>query len=90
LSNLALACRGCNLYKSDKTTAIDPISNRTVPLFHPRRQQWNDHFSWNQDGTQIVGLTPIGRATVAALNLNREGLVNLRRTLHQCGEHPPD
>jgi hypothetical protein len=37
----------------------------------------------------IVGLTPTGRATIEALKLNREPLVNLRRLLYAAGEHPP-
>jgi hypothetical protein len=37
----------------------------------------------------VIGLTPTGRATVNELNLNRSGLINLRRVLFACGEHPP-
>src|ERR1051326_8965524 len=40
-------------------------------------------------GRWEFGLTPIGRATIAALDLNRIGLVNLRRVLPSFGEHPP-
>jgi hypothetical protein len=58
-------------------------------LFHPRQQRWRDHFSWNDDATLIVGLSPSGRATVETLQLNREGLVALRRLLYAAGEHPP-
>jgi len=32
----------------------------------------------------------MGRATVEALQLNRTGLVNLRKALVQYGEHPPE
>ena len=60
-----------------------------VLLFHPRNQRWRDHFAWTADCTAILGLTPTGRATVEALHLNREGLVNLRRVLYAAGEHPP-
>src|SRR5262245_34421509 len=87
--NLAWACQGCNNHKYTKTTGRDPISGGTVPLFHPRRDRWADHFAWSADRTRIVGLTPTGRATVDALQLNREGLVNLRRILFAAGEHPP-
>jgi len=31
----------------------------------------------------------VGRATVEKLQLNRTGLVNLRRLLYQTNEHPP-
>lgn len=37
----------------------------------------------------MLGRTPIGRATVEALHLNRPELVNLRRLLRDVGEHPP-
>jgi hypothetical protein len=89
LDNLALACQGCNNHKYTKTQGHDPVSGALVPLYHPRRQRWRDHFAWNDDFTLVIGLTPIGRATVEALQLNREGLVNLRRILYAIGEHPP-
>ncbi len=89
LDNLAWACHGCNGHKHVKTEGIDPVNLARVPLFHPRRQRWSDHFSWDAGTTQIVGLTPTGRATAATLHLNRESLVNLRRVLHSAGEHPP-
>lgn len=72
-----------------KTRAVDPASGKLVPLFHPRRDRWSDHFIWTHDCARLVGLTPVGRATVEALQLNRQGLVNLRRALARCGEHPP-
>ena len=89
LDNLALACQGCNNYKYNKTEVLDPLSGESVPLYHPRKHRWRDHFSWNDDFTLVVGLTTIGRATVETLQLNREGLVNLRRVLYLMGEHPP-
>jgi hypothetical protein len=89
LENLALACQGCNNHKFTRTEALDPVTGTSVPLFHPRRQRWRDHFVWSHDFTQVLGSTPTGRATVAALHLNREGVVNLRRVLYAMGEHPP-
>jgi HNH endonuclease len=87
--NLALSCQGCNSHKASKTAAADPVTGLTVPLFNPREQRWRDHFSWSEDHVQITGLTSVGRATVEALQLNREGLVNMRRVLYAIGEHPP-
>lgn len=88
--NLALACQGCNNYKYTKTEGRDPVSSEMVALFHPRRQQWQEHFTWSEDFALIVGLTPTGRASVEVMRLNREGLVNLRRVLFGMGEHPPE
>lgn len=89
LDNTALACQGCNNHKYTKTHGCDPITGERVALYHPRRQRWSDHFAWKDCCTRIVGLTPTGRATVDALQLNREGLINLRLILYAVNEHPP-
>lgn len=59
-------------------------------LYHPRQHVWSDHFSWNADYTEIIGMTPTGRVTVETLELNREGVVNLRWVLYFFGLHPPE
>ncbi len=89
IGNLALSCHGCNLYKSNKIEAFDIVSERMSKLFTPRKDIWDEHFDWARDFTIIVGLTPIGRATVETLKLNRKGLVNQRKALYIIGEHPP-
>ena len=89
MENLAPARQGCNNHKYNKTQAADPVSKKTLPLFHPRIQHWSEHFVWNNDYTIILGVTATGRATVQALKLNRESLVNLRRVLYKAGQHPP-
>jgi hypothetical protein len=87
--NLALSCQGCNSHKYIKTEALDPLTKLPAPLFHPRVQQWREHFAWEQDCAFVVGMTATGRATVAALRLNRPGVINLRRLLFTAGQHPP-
>jgi hypothetical protein len=87
--NLALCCHGCNQHKSNRTSAPDPVTGSPVLLFHPREQRWDEHFAWNEDFTLMLGLTPTGRATIGVLQLNRSGLINLRRVLYAVGEHPP-
>lgn len=89
LDNLAIACQGCNNFKYSHTHAIDPITGKPVPIYHPRQQNWCDHFTWTKDATQMLGLTPTGRATIDRLLLNREGVTNLRRVLYSIGQHPP-
>ena len=90
LDNLAYACGGCNGHKYNKTEAPDPTDNQVVPLFNPRKDSWEEHFAWNDTFTHIVGLTPTGRATVHALQLNRRGVVNIRELLRSAGKHPPE
>lgn len=89
LDNLALSCDGCNDHKSTKVNGVDPIDKTVVPLFHPRRQQWVEHFEWSTDFTLVLGLTETGRATVDVLKLNRPGVVKLRRALRKSRLHPP-
>jgi hypothetical protein len=89
IDNLALACFHCNRKKSGKTTAIDPQSGIEVPLFNPRQYSWSEHFIWSVDGLLIIGLTPMGRATVTALALNRERVINIRAADKAVGRHPP-
>jgi 5-methylcytosine-specific restriction endonuclease McrA len=88
--NLALSCQGCNNHKYTKTEGYDTVTHQMVPLYHPRRHQWDEHFVWNEDCTLILGVTPTGRATVDALCLNRAGVVNLRQLLSQTKRHPPE
>ena len=87
--NLAFSCFGCNNFKFTATEALDPISNEMTPLFNPRTQRWSAHFEWNENFTQIIGLTPTGRVTIQRLRLNRPGLTNLRTALVATGKHPP-
>lgn len=68
--NPCVACHSCNEFKGAQVEAQDPLTNVRVPLFYPCRQPWHEHFCWSEDGSHIIGLTPIGRATVVALNMN--------------------
>jgi len=87
LQNLAWACPGCNLRKSDRVDASDPDSGITVPLFHPRTHIWQDHFAW--DEYHIVGLTAIGRATATMLDLNHPRRIRIRQAEQMFGLFPP-
>ena len=87
LENLALACPRCNLHKADKTTAADPLSSEHVPLFHPVRQLWAEHFALKY--YEVEGRTPVGRATVAALDLNHPRRQRIRRVEEAFGLFPP-
>lgn len=82
--NLASSCAWCNFFKGSNIAGADPETGDPTFLFHPRRQQWDDHFRLN--GAIIEPLTPEGRMTVFLLRLNdaarveeREVLIRLRR-----------
>jgi hypothetical protein len=87
LGNLAWCCPGCNLTKSDHVQVTDPKSGAVVRMFHPRRQRWSRHFRWV--GPQLVGRTPVGRATVDALALNHPRRIRIREAEQLFGWFPP-
>lgn len=87
--NLWMACHTCNKVKLDRLEAIDPETKDVMPLFNPRTQVWREHFRWSADGTTIEGLTPSGRATVVALQMNNEFVVEARQYWVLVGWHPP-
>ena len=86
--NLALSCQGCNNHKFTRIRALDPVTELTVPLYHPRQHAWHDHFVWLPDARRLLGISPTGRATVEMLRLNRPGLMGLREALIALGVHP--
>ncbi len=75
--NLALACPNCNWHKGPNLAAIDPLTLVTISLFHPRKNSWEEHFTWNEH--LLEGKTAIGRATVQLLKLNDPQRVEVRR-----------
>jgi HNH endonuclease len=88
--NLCLACPFCNRQKGNRQSAVDPESGLVVALFHPHQQVWLDHFSWADDGRELIGLTAIGRSTISLLQMNRTALVRARAMWIKLGEHPPE
>ena len=87
-ANLALACRSCNLRKGVQTTGVDPSSGAEVRLFDPRQDRWPDHFYADLDTGELIGLTTIGRATLAALRMNGEPQRAARRLWLRLGLFP--
>ncbi|MBC8870432.1 MAG: HNH endonuclease [Planctomycetes bacterium] len=87
-SNLALSCRSCNLRKSDHIEVFDTESESSVPLFHPRRNLWAEHFGVDIDTGTIVGRTPTGRATIEKLRMNAPTQLMARRHWMKLGLFP--
>lgn len=82
--NLALSCYYCNSYKGPNIAGIDPLTEQIEPLYHPRRDRWGEHFSWN--GPTLIGRTPSGRATIEVLRINHPDAVAVRQLLLEQGE----
>jgi HNH endonuclease len=84
--NTAWACAACNGQKGTDIASIDPESEKLVRLFHPRRDDWPQHF--RLDGGEIVPLTGIGRVTEFLLQLNRFDRLANRRLLLKADRFP--
>jgi HNH endonuclease len=86
-SNLALACRACNVRKSDHCTGIDDTSQSETRLLHPRQDRWEDHFQVDGQGV-VHGKTAIGRATANRLNVNNSVQREARKQWMRLGLFP--
>jgi len=83
-TNLALACHRCNLRKGTNPATIDPATHEIVPLFHPRKKDWTEHFA--REGERILGVTAVGRATIQLLEMNDARRLELRAQILNSGE----
>lgn len=86
--NMALSCRSCNLFKSDCLMGTNPVTNEVSSLFHPRRDQWDGHFSLNLETGAMEGLTSTGQATIAQLRMNSPPQIAARRVWIRLGLIP--
>jgi hypothetical protein len=81
-SNLALACHRCNRFKGPNLSGVDPDSGHVTRLFHPRNDSWDEHFRIERG--LIIGITPVGRTTVALLQMNSPERLGVRRRLAEA------
>src|SRR5438309_7167134 len=81
--NLALCCALCNKHKGSDLASIDPATGELTRLFHPRLDNWHDHFELRS--SEILARTPVGRVTVRLLQLNRTERVRERAAMIQAG-----
>jgi len=82
--NLAFSCTFCNKHKGSDIASLDPETGEIVPLFHPRRELWSEHFRLS--GARIVPLTSTGRVTVRLLQLNHPDRIAERELLIHAGQ----
>jgi 5-methylcytosine-specific restriction endonuclease McrA len=85
LDNLAYACALCNRRKGSDIAARDLQTGKIVPLFHPRKHQWQDHFLLQKVFIQPV--SPEGRATASLLRLNASERLLERAELLRAGRY---
>jgi hypothetical protein len=85
--NLVYACLQCRTLQRDNQH--ESHSGKPIPIFNPRRHVWSEHFRWSEDRLQMVGITPVGMATVNALRLNNMLTITARQVGLEEGWHPP-
>ncbi len=86
---ISLSCANCNLHKAKATQSVDLLTKVMVSLYHPRLQDWNDHFVWDKSGVYIEGLSDVGHATIERLKMNDAKIVFARGCWVSGGYHPP-
>jgi 5-methylcytosine-specific restriction endonuclease McrA len=75
--NLAYSCLRCNAWKGSDIGSLD--GNHFVPLFNPRKDLWQNHFTMR--GLVIKPLTAEGRVTARLLRLNADQRLAERRAI---------
>jgi len=83
--NLALSCSLCNQAKGSDIASIDPKTGDTVRLYHPRQDNWIEHFDLKVESGVIEPLTAIGRVTAYLLRINQIASPPVRQILTQTG-----
>ncbi|HQU61257.1 MAG TPA: hypothetical protein PLU64_18740 [Saprospiraceae bacterium] len=84
--NLAYCCLICNVNKGSDVATYLHEEDEYVPFFNPRRDDWNDHFYY-QEGW-IVPKTVIGKATALIFQFNRSDRIQRRLLLEKSGRYP--
>lgn len=87
MENTCFSCAHCYAAKEPNVAGYDPETGVLAPLFNPRTDEWDDHFRWQ--GGFLVGLTPVGRATVDVLRINDSDCVEQRQELIEADLFPP-
>ena len=83
LDNLAWSCYGCNSYKGPNVAGWSSASKNAVRLFHPRQDNWGEHFRWN--GCILVPKTEIATVTIDVLRINASLSVMAREAARMAG-----
>jgi len=86
--NLARCCKSCNTWKGDHIFGVDPERQQKAALFNPREDAWSEHFDFDAGNFQLLGRTPIGRATIDRLRMNTSYQTEASRYWVEAGPYP--
>lgn len=89
LDNLCLACADCNACKGSDVASVDWESGgNIIPLYHPRRDSWSEHFEIDLNTGKIIGITPKGRVNIILLRINADDRIVDRKLLINNQRYP--
>jgi hypothetical protein len=77
--NLALSCRSCNIYKSDKISTTDKKTKKEIRFYNPRLDVWEEHFIFQKETGEISAITEIGESTIRGLKINSKIQIEARK-----------
>jgi len=83
LYNLAYACSWCNWKKGPNIATLLTEKGQLLPLFNPRKDDWNIHFK--VENGAILGYTNIAKGTIQLLEMNTTELILERIELTKAG-----
>ena len=84
--NLAYACMFCNLNKGTDLGSIIWRTGELIRFFNPRRDQWKEHFHF--DNAIIQTLTDIGEVTARIFQFNDPERILERQILMKANRYP--
>jgi hypothetical protein len=85
--NPCFSCYWCSSYKGSDLSSVDwAAGGQIVPLFNPRQQRWDDHFTLKR--AVLQALTATGRVTIFLLRLNAPERIEERELLLRLNIYP--
>jgi len=85
-ANLCLSCSICNRNKGSDLASWDAETETRVFLFHPRMDNWDEHF--RLENGRIMASTPVGQVTANLLQFNTPARIASRVLLVAQGRYP--
>jgi hypothetical protein len=86
--NLCLSCFSCNRYKGSDIATLHPDTDEIIRLFHPRRDDWLQHFSVNRETAIIETKSDTGLVTARLLRFNAATRIKERKPLIAANQYP--
>ena len=86
--NLCLCCFSCNRHKGSDIASLHPETNAIIRLFHPRRDDWFQHFSVNRQTAIIETKSDTGLVTARLLRFNVDTRIQERAPLIVTNQYP--